>query len=107
METSGRLLRMVKIRDEIEDMIEDDHDDPAALAAVIVDRAVVPVLDELDALNAAIRQVREIHSPEQYHDELQPWCTYCNRDDNTHDDVVLWPCPTLVALGVTAKDIGR
>jgi hypothetical protein len=55
---------------------------------------------DLVALRSAIQQVREIHSPEQYHDELQPWCTYCNRDDNERDDVVLWPCPTLAALGI-------
>ena len=53
---------------------------------------------ERDALKAADERVRAIHTPEQYHDELQPWCTYCNRDDNTRDDVVLWPCPTIAAL---------
>ena len=55
-------------------------------------------LPELDELRARIAKARAIHEPEQHSDEFYPWCTYCNRDDNTRDDVVLWPCPTVRAL---------
>lgn len=45
---------LTRIRDEIETLIEDDHDDPATLAAVIADRAVGPLLAERDRLHAKL-----------------------------------------------------
>lgn len=61
-------------------------------------QARVAAEKELGQLRVNAEAVRKLHAPEQYHDELSPWCTYCNRDDNERDDVVLWPCPTLIAL---------
>lgn len=62
-------------------------------------REDVPALvAEVERLRAAEQRVRDLHDFEQYHDELSPWCAHCNRDDNERDDVVLWPCPTLLAL---------
>jgi hypothetical protein len=73
---------------------------------VHADQKMRELQSKINEMKAAIARVLEIHSPEQYHDELHPWCTYCNRDDNQRDDVVLWPCPTLVALDtpVTTAD---
>jgi hypothetical protein len=49
---------LVKLREAIEVVIEDDHDDGLALAAVIVDRVVGPLHAERDVLKAAIAEAR-------------------------------------------------
>lgn len=43
---------LVEIRNAIEDLMEDDHDDGLALAAVIVDRVVGPLHAEVERLRA-------------------------------------------------------
>jgi hypothetical protein len=64
----------------------------------------VPALvAEIKRLRDAEQLVRDIHTAEQYPDELLPWCTSCN-EGNERGDWVIWPCPTLRALdGVPAR----
>jgi hypothetical protein len=93
-------------REQIDEALNDEIAD-RQLALEGAKTQLDDLIPRAERTEAAIERVRALHEPEQYHDELQPWCTYCNRDDNTRDDVVLWPCPTLAALDTTEMPGGE
>lgn len=66
-----------------------------------------PILDQLDAAEAALARVRELHASsgtaesqgydaEGEYGLIAPYCTGCEASDKY---ATAWPCPTITAIG--------
>ena len=83
----------------------ESFEDAALIAAAV--NALPSLLDQLDAAEAALARVRELHAssgtaesqgylPGGGYGYVSPYCTGCEASD---EYAVAWPCPTIAALG--------
>ena len=80
---------------------------PDALLIAAAVSALPDLLDQLDAAEAALARVRELHASSGTAESqgygahgtygfIAPYCTGCEASD---EYAVVWPCPTIAAIG--------